>query len=101
MSDINYDITPPVLEVNYPIASVPTRNIEVSYSLSENLKSGEIIWTSIDSTTGDIEQFIQVMSDSELVEGFHERLAINNSPPALIEGIIYSVSFAKSIETNC
>ncbi|MFL3051321.1 MAG: hypothetical protein ACJZ02_06505 [Candidatus Neomarinimicrobiota bacterium] len=93
VSDINYDITPPVLEVNYPITSIPTRNIEVSYSLSENLKSGEIIWTSIDSTTGDMKQFIQVMSESELVEGFHERLAIKNSPPALIEGIIYSVAF--------
>jgi len=93
VSEINYDITPPILEVNYPIDSVPTRNVEVSYSLSENLKSGEIIWTSIDSITGNAEQFIQIIPDSNLVKGFYERFPIASAPPPLVEGTIYSVTF--------
>ena len=92
VTGIIYDTTPPELIVSYPIASTPTRNYDVAYSVSENLKSGEVIWEWSGGESDSAGRHVQPLSGDELVAGDHERATIINSPPGLVEGAVYSVT---------
>lgn len=92
VAGIVYDITPPILEVSYPVSSTPTKNSEIAYTVSEQLKSGKLIWEWVNGEEDSLSSFVQTMSDSELVAGEHQRATLRGTPPALVEGAIYTVT---------
>jgi len=92
VAGIIYDTTPPELIVSYPIASTPTRNYDVAYTVSEDLISGEVIWEWSGGENDSVGRHVQTLSGEELRVGDHERSAIIGVPPGLVEGAVYNIT---------
>ena len=91
-SNILYDITPPSFTDITPKSGSALNYQEVSYSLSETIFKGSIIWTQIsgvvDSNSPRIIEFIT----DEMTEGLHEVILLDNMP-ILQDGGIYQIQF--------
>lgn len=71
----------------------------VSYTLSENCKSGRIIWTRTGGTADSESPRTQTMTGSELTQGEHKNIALTNQV-SLVNGAVYSASFEVNLSTE-
>ena len=95
VNNILYDITPPSFTSVKPMSGSALNHQSISYSLSENLFKGEILWIQ----TGGIEDPDQphsvMLSSDEMAFGLHDSIRLINMPP-LKDGAIYSIFFTGS-----
>ena len=95
VNNILYDITPPSFSSISPDSGSALNHQNISYTLSEDLFKGEIIWMQ----TGGIEDPDQPhhveLSNEEMNFGAHDSIRLINMPP-LRDGGIYSILFTGS-----
>jgi CheY-specific phosphatase CheX len=87
-----FDASPPEVTLSYPETGSFINNILISYSTSELLESGELIWTRTGGPE-DVQSPHRVpLVDYELAAGLHERIRVKNFPH-LVDGCVYRVDF--------
>jgi len=95
INNILYDITPPSFSLVSPDSGAALNHQNISYTLSEDLFKGEIIWIQ----TGGLEDPDQPhnveLTKEEMSFGSHDSIRLINMPP-LRDGGIYSILFTGS-----
>ncbi|MFQ6678464.1 MAG: Ig-like domain-containing protein [Fidelibacterota bacterium] len=91
VSQIRYDITAPVIVLNYPSEGSYVSTPVISYELSENLDSGKIIFTQTGGSLDTLSPQEFVMSFELMEKGEHSNI-FKLDGPELTEGSIYTIS---------
>ena len=90
-TNINYDVTLPVISATTPATGSFVKDTKVSYTLSEPALSGTITWTRTGGTA-DGTIHTQALTGAELNAGVHTDIVLVNAP-VLVNGTIYSISY--------
>ena len=99
ISNINFDITPPILSIdNFNNNSYINVN-ELSYTLSENLASATMEFIQVDGQVDSNSPQTIELKGEELYAGKHENMSLRNGPK-LFNGSIYRVEFSGSDFAN-
>ena len=87
---IQFDVSPPELTILYPVTNGFINTNILSYSISEPLTNGRLIWTAI---SGDVEPAVHVVPliFEEMSEGDHSDVKLMQAP-RLSDGIVYDLS---------
>ncbi|MFQ6616315.1 MAG: hypothetical protein ACE5HZ_06045, partial [Fidelibacterota bacterium] len=93
VGNILFDKTPPSLEVSYPVAYSPVRNLELEYLVTERLAEGSVSWKRTGGTPDEVGEHVIPLTDGELEPGKHPRTAPISAPPRLTEGGVYTLIF--------
>ena len=93
IGDILYDITLPIITVDYPTSRSITKTMNVSYSLSENLYEGEFKWTWMGGVSDDSAPYTAMLTNDERVKGDHLDFELENNPE-IVENALYTVSIS-------
>jgi len=91
VTDVAFDNTPPKFEMTYPVAAIPVRNFDVGFTVSEQLHAGSIVWERSGGAEDEVGTHTQILMESELNAGEHPAAPLMSTPPALAEGVTYSV----------
>ena len=95
-----YDDVPPVLELKYPENNSAVNHLDISYSISEQLSLGEIIYTKIGGDPDPNSPIIINLESKELEMSFDERKKTIQIP-MLNDGSIYNIQFkGEDLATN-
>jgi len=92
-TSITYDTTIPVISSVSPASSATVNNTQVSYTLSENCNTANIMWTRTGGTADGSSPHNQALAAGELTAGAHNNITITNNP-SLVSGAIYSIQFS-------
>ncbi|MFQ6676186.1 MAG: Ig-like domain-containing protein, partial [Fidelibacterota bacterium] len=93
VGNVLFDKTSPLLEVTYPVAYSAVRNLEVSYSLSEELAEGSITWRRTGGAPDETGEHVALLTGDELAPGDHPGSIPVSAPAGLAEGGVYTVVF--------
>ena len=91
VTNITFDTTNPIISASSPTSNSSVNSALVSYHLSEDLASGTITFTRTGGTT-DNTPHTQNLAGSELDEGNHNNITLQNAP-ILVNGAIYTIAF--------
>jgi hypothetical protein len=95
-----YDDVPPVLELKYPENNSAVNHLDISYSISEQLSLGEIIYTEIGGDPDPNSPIIINLESKELETSFDQRQKTIQIP-MLNDGSIYNIQFkGEDLATN-
>ena len=95
-----YDDVPPVLELKYPEKNSAVNHLDISYSISEQLSVGEIIYTKIGGDPDPNSPVILNLEDKELEISFDQPQKTKQTP-MLNDGTIYNIQFkGEDLATN-
>ncbi|MBN8220535.1 MAG: chitobiase/beta-hexosaminidase C-terminal domain-containing protein [Spirochaetes bacterium] len=86
------DTVAPVISGVLPATNDSPTNTQVSYTLSENCASGNIVWARTGGTADAAAPHTKALTGAELNSGAHNGITLTNNP-TLVTGAIYSVSF--------
>jgi DUF917 family protein len=89
---VTYDVTAPAISSTSPAASSSVNHTAVSYTLSEAISSGTVIWTRTGGTEDSNSPHTKSLTGDELNSGAHTNITLTNNP-TLVGGAIYTVSF--------
>lgn len=92
VTNITYDVSAPTISSISPAASSYVNHVRVSYTLSEAISSGTVIWTRTGGSEDSSSPHAKDLTGDELNTGAHTDITLTNSP-TLIDGAIYTVSF--------
>ncbi|HIB34255.1 MAG TPA: hypothetical protein EYO27_04485 [Candidatus Marinimicrobia bacterium] len=95
ITNVLYDITPPVFTQIYPDSGAALNHQSVSYDVSENLHKGTISWSQIGGVEDADAPHIVNLNDVELASGQHDSINLEDMP-SLQDGGIYTVIFSGS-----
>ena len=89
MTNVTFDITPPVFAFSYPSNDLPVNTTKISFELSEELEEGVITWI---ATKGDD----PLSPHTKNLVGDQKKLGekldfIFSDPPKLIDGVTYQI----------
>ena len=93
VTNVLYDITPPVLTKIYPDSGAALNHLSVSYDVSENLHKGTISWSQIGGVEDADAPHIVNLNGVELASGLHDSINLADMP-SLRDGGIYTVIFS-------
>jgi len=93
ISGIIYDATPPLLTITTPDSTLAVNHNRISFTKSENLESGKIIWTATGGIPDPGSPHTAKLIDLELKKDPSENIKLSNAP-VLHDGTIYSISFS-------
>ncbi len=89
---VTYDTTAPVISAVAPASSTSRNSAVVSYTLSEAIASGSIVWTWTGGTADGGSPRTAALAGTELNTGAHTAITLTNAP-TLVDGAIYTVTF--------
>ena len=92
IENLTFDVTPPYIVANRPAPMTTVNNDTVSFSLSEILESGKIVWSSFSGFSSTLKSSSYSLTNEQLQEGLHENIS-TESYTFLKSGVSYSVSF--------
>jgi len=92
IENLTFDVTPPYIVASRPVPMSSINNDTVSFSLSETLNSGAIVWTPLPRFSGRASGFSYDLIEEFLHEGLHENISMELYT-FLQSGVTYSVSF--------
>jgi hypothetical protein len=92
VENLTFDVTPPYIVASRPAPMSSINNDTVSFSLSETLNSGAIVWTPLPRFSGRASGFSYDLIGEFLHEGLHENISMELYT-FLQSGVTYSVSF--------
>ncbi|MBL8029045.1 MAG: hypothetical protein JNL74_21665, partial [Fibrobacteres bacterium] len=92
-TNLNYSVTIPTITGTAPLTGTSVSNTKVSYTLSTDFSQGTVTWTWSAGTADPSSPHIKALTGSELTAGAHNNITLTNNP-ALVDGAIYTVSFA-------
>ncbi|MEC7871559.1 MAG: Ig-like domain-containing protein [Candidatus Neomarinimicrobiota bacterium] len=95
VSNILYDITPPSFTDVGPYSGNALNHQKISYTVSENLFQGEVIWIQTGGIDDPDAPHNVKMNGEELLYGQHNDISLNNMP-RLQDGGIYTILFTGS-----
>ena len=95
VTNVLYDITPPVFTKIYPDSGAALNHQSVSYDISENLHKGTISWSQIGGVEDADAPHIVNLNGVELASGLHDSINLADMP-SLRDGGIYTVIFSGS-----
>ncbi|MEE8335267.1 MAG: Ig-like domain-containing protein, partial [Candidatus Neomarinimicrobiota bacterium] len=95
VQNVLFDSSPPMFTNLGPASGSVVKNVDVSYKISENLKSGSIIWIPAGGEIDPLGVYLQNLDNDELAQGEHFNLEIINSPN-LNDGTVYDIIFVGS-----
>ena len=95
VTNVLYDITPPVFTQIYPDSGAALNHQFVSYDVSENLHKGAISWSQIGGVEDVDAPYIVNLNGVELAFGLHDSIDLADMP-SLQDGGIYTVIFSGS-----
>ena len=99
-SGVTYDAIPPSLTIETPDSSLFVNNSLVSFTKSEDLKSGTIIWSQIGGNSDPSAPHYVNLVDAELKKGTKNNYTLTHAP-TLKDGAIYNISIqAKDFAGN-
>ncbi|NOZ03969.1 MAG: hypothetical protein GXO92_05110 [FCB group bacterium] len=88
---VNYDFTPPSVELSAPTGQSAVNHKRITYSLSENLARGAVTWQWIKGAVDPNPTHSQELVGEELAAGEHVAVDLTNTP-ALVDGAYYTIS---------
>ena len=92
IEDILYDFSKPIISVPHPLSEMILNHTHISYSLSEKLNKGMIVWNPTE-TDGELnDPFEVIWSDQDKKPGEHLEIEIEGMSDVL-ENVLYSISF--------
>ena len=92
ITNVLYDITPPVFTHTSPDSGSALNHQAVSYEISENLHMGTIIWEWTIGIKDSDSPHVVTLSDVEMESGLHDSIVLSNMP-LLTDGGVYSILF--------
>ena len=92
ITNVLYDITPPVFTHTSPDSGSALNHQAVSYEISENLNMGTIIWEWTLGIKDSDSPHVVTLSDVEMELGLHDSIVLSNMPQ-LTDGGVYSILF--------
>ncbi|MFO1470776.1 MAG: FG-GAP-like repeat-containing protein [Turneriella sp.] len=92
VTGVTFDGAVPVISAIAPANGAFMNTTQVSYTLSETCNTGNVTWTQTGGTADPGSPRVQAMSAAEKLAGAHNNITLA-SPPALVSGAVYSVSF--------
>ena len=95
INNILYDITPPSFSLVSPDSAAALNHQNISYTLSEDLFKGEIIWIQTGGFEDPDQPHNVELTKEEMTFGAHDSIRLINMPP-LRDGGIYSILFTGS-----
>ncbi len=93
IADVRFDATAPVFADVKPGSGGYVKSTNLTYTLSETIASGTVIWESQSPELDAEPQHIVELTGDELSGGLHEDMAISTAPP-LIDGAVYTLRIA-------
>ncbi len=90
IGNLTFDVTPPAIVANRPAPMTTINNDTVSFSLSETLESGKIVWTPVPRFSERASSVSFGLTGEFLQEGLHDNVSTES---LLQSGVTYSVSF--------
>ena len=91
IKNLTYDVKSPEFIVNFPKTNQYISSTDVEYNISEDLKSGQIIWESVDPVKDSRSpHIIELFNNELLADGVN---GILNSIPLLADNTYYNISF--------
>ena len=95
-----YDDVPPVLELKYPENNSAVNHLDISYSISEQLSLGEIIYTKIGGDPDPNSPIVINLESGELEMSFDQPQKTKQIP-MLNDGSVYNIQFkGEDLATN-
>ncbi|MCH7732702.1 MAG: hypothetical protein IIB44_09330 [Candidatus Marinimicrobia bacterium] len=91
IKNVTYDITAPIVAVNYPSNESSVNNVEIGFTLSEELLSGKVIWTYISGIPDEKAPHVVNLEKVKKEAGEHPRSGLL-FPPKLVDGAVYNLS---------
>ncbi len=92
VSGIIYDATPPILTIKTPDSTLAVNHNRISFTKSEDLESGNIVWTATAGLQDSNSPHIIKLINHELKKNPSSNIILRNVP-VLNDGTIYSISF--------
>lgn len=92
IDSIHYDITPPILTMIYPFDGEAINNATVSYAASEQLLTGEFLWTETEGYSDSLSTHFVELVGEELSSAEKIHISLTNEP-LLTDGSSYSILF--------
>ena len=89
---VNYDFTPPRVELAAPDGQSAVNHKRITYSISENLARGSVTWQWLRGAVDPNPVHSQELAGDELTAGRHADIDLTN-PPSLVDGAYYTISF--------
>jgi len=94
-TEILFDALPPEFTDILPTSGSALNHQHVSYTLSEKVKSGSIMWTWIGGVKDEAAPYTSQFLETEMNVGKHDSLLLVMNPP-LVDGGIYNMEFNAS-----
>ena len=92
LTGVTFDITPPEFSFISPQSDLPVNSTEISFTISEALDEGSIIWTAI-SGEDPLSPHTKILNNEEKSGG--EKLdLIFSDPPNLVDGVAYRITIS-------
>ena len=91
IDNILYDITAPVIVVEYPSSRSILNTMNVSYSLSEEVFEGSFKWTWMGGVNDDSAPYTAILTVDERTSGPHNDIELSNNPE-IVENALYTIS---------
>lgn len=90
VENIRYDFTPPVILLTAPTEHIIVNHKNISYSISEPLFSGDVIWFQFTAEGDTLSVLKQKMEGMELSAGRHENIRLMHTPN-LLDSAVYAI----------
>ena len=90
VENIRYDFTPPVISLTAPTEHTIVNHKNISYSISEPLFSGDVIWFQFTAEGDTLSVLKQKMEGRELSAGRHEHILLKHTP-ILVDSAVYAI----------
>jgi len=99
INGIYYDNTPPQFSQVSPESNSYINSLELTYTLSETLSTGEITWSRISGNNDPASPYVIELINNELFPGIHENITLSNVP-SLVSGTSYTIAFTGTDKAN-
>ena len=99
IENIVFDVTPPNVISYFPIPSSIINSASISYSLSEKLDQGKLIWTQVGGEDDLSSPHEIILSQSEMTIGDHDSVEFSEKLN-LLNGSIYNIVFQGNDEAG-
>ncbi len=93
IDEILYDITQPEIIIHYPLAKSISRTSAVSYTLSEELHTGQFKWIWLGGVEDTVAPYIAILQDDERTDGDHIEIELSNNPH-VVENALYTLTIS-------
>ena len=89
---LSFDNLSPTIEINFPTSNSSINDIDINYSISEDLDSMIIEFERIDGNEDFDSPHIIYLSNGDLLKGDNKSI-LNSNKPLLNDGSIYNIKF--------